>query len=77
MLSSSCQGSDAVLLASNWTMTNSSFRLWRSSSPTSLAVAETGNFTSTSVIVGGCKKTNGIFVLGAAAVVSNLETKWV
>ena len=41
-------------------MTNSSFYAWRSSSTTSLAVAEKGMFTSTSVIVSSCEHTNGI-----------------
>lgn len=56
-------------------MTNSSLRTRHSSSPTSLLVAESGNFTSTSIMVSDCQETAGIFALGAAAVISG-STLW-
>ena len=66
-----------MLLASKWTMTNGSFRAWRSRSPTSLLVAGSGIFASSRITISDCEHTNGIFVLGDRAVMSNPAAMWV
>ena len=56
-------------------MNNGEFRALRSSSPTSLLAAERGIFNSTRVVANECQHTNGIFVLGAAAVMRDWAAK--
>ena len=66
-----------MLLASKWTMTNGSFHAMRSRSPTSLLAAGSGIFASSRIMASDCQHTNGIFVLGDRAVMSNSAVVWV